>query len=156
MRRGFTLVELAVASLIGIIALIVAFNAIVLLTRGEKSADRDASKALTDARLMQALLQDLRSSFDVQPPNPTSDFTVRRYVKPKGSSTLQEQKVQWKVINDPKNPRITRQVEGEPRIEEFNYKGLLDSKNPNTNLNASTPLGVKLRLEKVSDVRFPP
>jgi type II secretory pathway pseudopilin PulG len=154
-RRGFTLVELAVAALVGIIALMVAFNAIILLTKGEKSADRDASKALTDARLMQSLLQDLRSSFEVTPPNPTTDFVVRRYATPaSGSGPLVEQKVEWKIINDPKNPRITRQVQGESRVDEFSYKGLLDPKNPN--LSANTPLAVKLRLEKVSNVRFPP
>lgn len=156
-RSGFTLVEIAVAMLIGVIALVVAFNAIILLTKGERSTDRAASKALTDARLMATLLQDVRSSVEVTPNGP-DEFKLVRYV-PNAAGVLEKKTVTWKTINDPKNPRVTRQVESEPRAVEFNYRGLYEKKDGTPAAPTIDPLSpsVKLRIQRLdSDVRFPP
>ena len=141
-RRAFTLVEMAVALLIGIIALIICFNAIILLVRGEKSTDRDASKAIVDARLMQTLLQDVRSAAEVTETVAGKEYKIVRYVAGAGGK-LEKKAVQWKLASDTK---VTRQLDGAARPEEFDYAGLL---------NPQTP-AVKFRLERVSDVRFPP
>lgn len=159
-RSGFTLVEVSVAMLIGVIALVVAFNAIILLTKGEKSTDRAANRALTDSRLMSALLQDVRSSTQINPQG-TDTYEITRYYPNDATGVLEPKKVVWKVINDPLNPRVTRQV-GTDRPDEFNYKGLLDdgaNKQPGQ-LPVSDPsqgLAFKLKLEKVkTGVTFNP
>mgnify|MGYP001580433376 CR=1 FL=1 len=159
--RGFTMVEIAVALLIGVIALVVAFNAIILLTKGEKSTDRAASKALTDARLMATLLQDVRSSLSVTP-NGADEFTVVRYVP--GPATaggtagpLEKKSIVWKTINDPKNPRVTRLVQGDPRPVEFNYRGLYEKADGTPAAPGIDPMSpaLKLRIQRLdSDVRF--
>lgn len=160
MRRGFTLVEISVAMLVGVIALTVAFNAIVLLTRGERSTDRAANRALTDSRLMASLLQDVRSSTQINPQG-TDTYEITRYYPNDQTGVLEPKKVTWKVFNDPKNPRVTRQLEGE-RLEEFNYKGLLDETPAGQpgQVPVSDPtqgLAFKLKLEKVRDgVTFNP
>lgn len=141
-RRGFTLVEMAVAMLVGGIALVVAFNAILLLTKGEKSTDRDASKAIVDARLMQTLLQDVRSATEVTETVAGKEYKVVRFVNG-AAGKLEKKTVMWKLASDTK---VTRQMEGAARPDEFDYTGLLNPQSP----------AVKFRLERVSDVRFPP
>ena len=142
-RSGFTLVEMAVAMLVGIIAMVVAFNAIILLVKGEKSTDRDASKAIVDARLMQTLLQDIRSATEVTETVPDKEYRVVRYVNAATGGKLEKKTVIWKLASDTK---VTRLMDGATRPDEFDYAGLL---------NPQTP-AVKFRLERVSDVRFPP
>lgn len=155
MRRGFTLVELAVALIIGSIAMVVAFNAIILLTKGEKATDRSANRALTDSRLMATLLQDVRSSTQVTPTG-SDEFKVVRYF-PNASGVLESKSVTWKTYTDPKNPRVVRQVENE-RAEEYNYRGLFDPSEAATSPQIDPmSLAVKLRIQRLdSDVRFPP
>lgn len=142
MRRGFTLVEMAVALLIGAIGLTVAFNAIILLTKGEKATDRDASKAIVDARLMQTLLQDVRSASEVSETVSGKEYKIVRFVTGPGGK-LEKKTVMWKLVSD---TRVSRQVEGGGKPDEYDYAGLL---------NPQTP-AVKFRLERVADVRFPP
>ena len=142
-RSAFTLVEMSVAMLIGAIALTVAFNAILMLVKGEKSTDRDASKAIVDARLMQTLLQDMRSSVEVTETTPGKEFRVVRWLSTTPGGKLEKKVVTWKLVSD---TRVTRQLEGAAKPEEYDYTGLLSPQTP----------AVKLRLEKVSDVRFPP
>jgi hypothetical protein len=110
--------------------------------KGEKSTDRDASKAIVDARLMQTLLQDVRSATEVTETVAGKEYRVVRFVMAPGGK-LDRKIVTWKLASD---TRVTRLMEGEARPEEFDYTGLL---------NPQTP-AVKLRLERVSDVRFPP
>lgn len=137
-RRGFTLVEMVVAMLVGTIALIVAFNAIGLMVRGEKATDRESSKALTDSRLMATLLQDVRSSWKVDAVS-DKEWRIHRYVGTPGQK-LESKEVVWKVVDT----KVTRTMDG-GRPDEFDYKGLLD---PQT-------LSVKFRLERTTDARFP-
>lgn len=140
-RGGFTLVEMAVALLVGGVALAVAFNAIILLTKGEKATDRDASKAIVDARLMQTLLQDIRSATEVSETQAGKEYKVVRFVTGAGGK-LEKKTVMWKLASDTK---VTRVMEG-GKPEEFDYTGLLSPTTP----------AVKFRLERVADVRFPP
>jgi prepilin-type N-terminal cleavage/methylation domain-containing protein len=148
-RRGFTLVEMSVALLVGAIALVIAFNAIVLLTRGERSTDRAATKALTDSRLMSLLLMDIRSSTHVEVNG--DDIVIERFVAGQGG-LLESKKVTWKTIKDPASPRVTRQVDGESRAEEFSYRpepGTKASANA-TPVDAQSPV-VQLKVEKLQD-----
>lgn len=141
MRRGFTLVEMTVALLVGGVALAVAFNAILLLTKGEKATDRDASKAIVDARLMQTLLQDIRSAAEVTEAVAGKEYKVVRWTTGAGGK-LEKKTILWKLATDTK---VTRTADG-GKPEEFDYTGLL---------NPQTP-AVRFRLERVADVRFPP
>ena len=155
-RGAFTLVEVAVAMLIGVVALVIAFNAIILLTKGEKATDRAANRALTDARLMATLLQDVRSSVTVTP-NGADEFKLVRYF-PNKQGILEKKSVTWKTFNDPKNPRVVRQVETD-RAEEFNYKGLFEQADGTPGAPQIDPMSpsVKLRIQRLdSDVHFPP
>ena len=132
---------MAVALLVGGLALTVAFNAILLLTKGEKSTDRDASKAIVDARLMQTLLQDIRSAAEVSETVAGKEYKIVRFVTG-ADGKLEKKTVLWKLVSD---LRVSRTFDG-GKPDEYDYTGLL---------NPQTP-AIKFRLERVADVRFPP
>ena len=136
-RRGFTLVEAAVALTIGALLLVVAYNAIALFVKGEKSTDREATRAIVEARLMEILLQDVRSSVSVAQAGPDR-YHIVRYVSNGGS--IEKREVVWQVEN---GTLVTRQMEGEP-VREFNFTGLL----------APKTVAVKLRLDRVAHATF--
>lgn len=140
-RRGTTLVELVVALLVGVLALMLAFNGILLMVRGERSTDREASKALVDARLVQTLLQDLRSSARSIEGKAGGPFTISRWVLDR--DRMVERKVTWTMAS---KTRLQRQMEGEPP-EIFDYTGVLDP----------TSLALSLRITRVvgAVMRFP-
>lgn len=142
-RRAFTLVEAVVAVSLGTLLLILAYNAIILLTKSERSIDRDSQRAITESTMMQALLMDVRSSFKEIQPAGTETYKITRLMPTRGGGPLVEKVVTWQVHKEKQT--ITRTVEGEPS-QQYVFAGLAD---PRTTF-------VKLKLERVADGQFTP
>lgn len=140
-RRATTLMELMVVAALGIVALVLIFNAVSLMLRGERATDRESTKALTDSRLMQALLQDVRSTTRAIEGKAGGPFTIHRNVLER--DRLVERDVRWSVVSP---TTIERRADGEPTAV-FSYAGLLEPGTP----------ALKLRIERITDpgVRFP-
>ena len=147
-RRGFTLIELVVAMAIGLVLIVLAYNAILLMTTGEKLTDKEASRAIVESRLMQALLMDLRSATDMTTSDSAAEtrYVIKRWNLKKDKS-LEPKQVTWVVVKDPKKPVVTRQMEGE-KLETFGFSGLLEPNTP----------AFELKVERLKDtnVVFPP
>ena len=138
-RRGFTLVEGMVALALGAVLLAVGSEAISLLNRGEKAVDRESSRALLEARLLESILQDVRSAVTVSAVA-DNEYAITRYIlTPHGIET---RLVTWRLTP---GPLITRQADGEAD-QEFPFTGLVDMHDG----------PFRLKVEAVHDVDFVP
>jgi len=137
--RGFTLVELMVAMGVGLLVLLVAYNGFHVLFRSARSTERESTRALLEAQILELLLQDLRSAKSVVEVSP-QDYQVTRYLRV--GPAFRECRVNWSLKA---GSVITRQVEGEP-IRRFAFVHLIDPKEPPFNL----------RLERMPDGHFVP
>lgn len=137
MRSGFTLMELMVVLLIGVIVMSTAYHAIHILGDAEKSTDKASQRAMVEARLTEALLRDLRSSHSVQKQS-DSQYTISRWVL--ASPRMEKKDVTWRLENKSK---VIRESAGEQR-QDFDFDGLLSPDEP----------AFKLRLEKVDESSF--
>lgn len=136
-RPGFTLIEVLVAMLVGSALMYFGYQALVVLARGEKMTDRESARAIVQARTMEYLTRDLRSSVAVTD-LATGHFRITRYVPIDGR--LQTRTVEWQVHD---GRRVTRQQEGEP-VQEFNFTGLLEPNSP----------ALALKMERTTDTVF--
>lgn len=136
-RRGFTLMELMIVLLIGIVMINSAYQAIHLMGDAEKATEKASARAMVEARLTELLLRDLRSAASV---NKTSGerYTIDRWIL--GTPRMTKVTVTWAVEE---KVRVVREAPNEPR-EVFDFDGLLDPNEP----------AFKLRLEKVPDSTF--
>lgn len=141
MRRAFTLVELTVATAIGVLIVILAYNTIVLMTRSERAIDRESLGAITESTMMQALLMDVRSAVSIEDAGP-QEYRIKRLVLPEGGGALTPKTVTWKA--DAKTQKVTRT--SDEGTQEFVFPGPLDPRRP----------ALRLRLERTSDAMFAP
>lgn len=121
-RRGITLVEIIVAMLVASIVLVVAYQAISVMARTQKSADVKASRALLEAQLLETLLQDLRSRVIKDPPDPTPAGVLSgfdRHVVEGGA--LSVRRVTW---SQDGHDHVVREEGGQKRV--FDFRGVLD------------------------------
>jgi prepilin-type N-terminal cleavage/methylation domain-containing protein len=137
--RGVTVVELTVALVVGAIVMVAAYEAIHVLLRSEKSSDKVSTRTLAEARLMEMLLMDLRSSLSVTETG-EQEYTIERYAFQGGKVGIQN--VTWRVVDD---QRVVREADGESS-QEFDFTGLLDPRSP----------AFRFRLERVPDATFVP
>lgn len=140
-RAGTTIVELMFAVAIGLIVILIAYNAMHLMVVGEKTTDREASRALAEALLMETLMQDLRSARKVTPQG-ANGYQIERYVAAGGKLKEQPITVTWEMVEGPK---VKRQVPGE-RPQIFDFSKMINPGDP----------PFKFQLEKVPDVVFQP
>lgn len=140
MRRGVTLIELMIALVIGAIIVGVAYNAIHLMLRSEQSTDRDASRALAEALVMETLLQDVRSARSVVPAG--TGYKITRNVVAGGRIAEAPLVVTWDIVDGPK---VRRQV-GSERPQIFDFSTLVSPADP----------PFKFQLERTPDVIFQP
>lgn len=138
MRRGFTLTELMVAMAIGMIATVVAYAAVHLMARAERTTDRHASRTLAEARLAEMLIRDLRSAAGVTRDSDTA-YRITRWVLEQGKMVKRE--ATWRVVD---KVRVMREMPGEPRTV-FDFDGLLDPDQP----------AFKFRVEPPDDAVMP-
>ena len=138
-RRAFTLTELMVALGIGAIVFALSWNVAHLLMKGERLTDRDASRALAEARLMERLLQDMRSAVSVLQVAP-GEYHIKRHITAGGRLATLE--LTWKLAGPNK---VTREAPNEP-VQSFDFSGFIDPGEP----------PFKFQLEKVPDVIFKP
>ena len=135
-RAGFTLLELMVSLLVAMLVVNAAWSGLHLLMMGDRAADRDAELALEEAKVLELLLRDLRSSIAVEP---TGDgYRITRYTLVQGS--LQQVRADWSL--EP-GPALVRRIG--PRVTasfRFNLK-LADVQRP-----------FRLRLERVPGAQF--
>lgn len=137
MNRGFTLIELLIVLLVGVVIVMTGYQAIHVMAEAEKTTDKASQRAITEARLTEQLLRDLRSSQSVTKRS-DSDYTISRWVL--GAQRMEKREVTWKLEN---KTRVTRECTGEPR-QDYDFDGLLNPDEP----------AFKLRLEKVPDATF--
>ena len=117
-RSGFTIAELMVAVVLGLITLYAIYQVVHFLVVSEKGTDRDATRAIVEAQLMESLLRDVRSAVSITSPG-AGVYTIQRYEKSAGAFAKKD--VTWKVDG----LRVTRESAGESR-QEFNFTGLTD------------------------------
>lgn len=135
-----TLVELMVALVVGGIIIGVAYNAIHLMVKSEQSTDRDASRALAEALVMETLLQDMRSARRVDPAG--TGYKITRNVVAGGRVADDPIVVTWDVVDGPK---VRRQA-GSDRPQVFDFSNLMSPNDP----------PFKFQLERTPDVIFQP
>jgi hypothetical protein len=129
-----------VALAIGAVVIVVAYNAIHLMVLSEQSTDRDASRALAEALVMETLLQDVRSARSVAPAG--TGYRITRNVVVGGRIAEDPVVVTWEVIDGPK---VRRQV-GSDRPQVFDFSTLIRPEDP----------PFKFQLERTPDVIFQP
>jgi prepilin-type N-terminal cleavage/methylation domain-containing protein len=136
-RRAFTLLEIIVVLAILVVICAAVWTALSHLGTTEKTTDREATRALLQARLAEMLQRDLRSAAD---PVISRDreFEIHRYVLE--GDRLEVRTVIWKKSDAFK---ITRTL-GKDKPQEFDFRGLLKPES----------LGVDIRMEKLGDVMF--
>lgn len=139
MRRAVTLAELMVALALGGLVFALAWGLSGFMLRSERSTDREASRALAEARLMEQLLQDMRSAAAVQKVG-TSEYQLKRHVTRGGKIELVP--VVWKLAGPAK---VVREEPGQP-AQQFDFSAFIDPGDP----------PFKFQLEKVPDVTFQP
>lgn len=142
-RRAYTLVESMVAVALAGLIIGAVWNSLHLVTVGDRVADREAARALEEARAMELLLRDLRSaSGPVNTENGPGEgelsYQFRRWVRGRAEDRLKEVGVTWKLQT---GQRITRIVEGESPMN-FHFDPRMEK----------TGRPFKLRIEKVSKV----
>lgn len=135
-----TLVELMIAMIVGAIIVGVAYNAIHLMMRSEQSTDRDASRALAEALVMETLLQDIRSAREVTPAG--TGYRITRNVAVGGRVAEAPVIVTWEIVDGPK----VRRTAGSERPQLFDFSTLVSPNDP----------PFKFQLERTSDVIFQP
>ena len=135
MRRGFTIVELLVAMVIGLAVMIVAYGAMHLMIKAEEGTDKRATRAMAEARLSEMLMRDLRSSVAVTPKS-TAEYTITRYVMDAGKMVTKD--ATWKVL---KGVKVTRDLPGDTSMT-FDFDGLLDPNEPAFKFRVDRPLDV--------------
>lgn len=145
MRRAVTLVEVMVSAVVGVIAMYVAWNALIMLGKSEKSVDREAARAIMEARVTEQLLQDLRSAAEPVAATGAETFEIVRWMPVNGA--IERKKVTWtmRAVAPPAGPCLARQVEGEA-AREFWFTGLLKPDDPR----------FRFRIEEVPDALFTP
>ncbi len=138
------MVELAIAMVVAALLGVVAWQFVSRIlnpkTGALQGARRRAERALAEARLMEVLMQDLRSSVDVVG-DPATGYLIERYV-PTASGDLELRVASWRKRDE---TTVVRELEG-GRATEFSFAGLLDDEVPI----------LDLRLEPVRDVLFEP
>jgi prepilin-type N-terminal cleavage/methylation domain-containing protein len=136
-RRGFTLMEVVIVLLIGFVVIVTAYQVMHLMVDAEKTTDKASQRAITEARLTEQLLRDLRSSHKVAKES-NERYVISRYVN--GSPRMESRDVTWRVE---KGTKVVREATGEGR-QEFPFDGLLDPDEP----------AFKFRLDKAPDAEF--
>ena len=125
-----------IAVLVALIGLVIAYELITGVLRGQKSSDARSTRALLEAQLLEHLLRDLRSvaADESRPPGETplpalpeagEPMRFLRWVQLDGR--LHTKQVEWIRAGE---DRIVRRCQGEPD-KVFDFKGLLG---PNTKL----------------------
>lgn len=138
-RRGVTLVEAAVAMVLAGLIAAVGWNLLRLDVAGEKSTDRSASRALTQALLLEFLLRDLRSSVELGHLG-ERDLRIRAWGMADGRLALRE--IVWRTDAA---GRVERRAPGEP-TRSFDFSELLEPGAP----------PFTLRVREVESVLFDP
>lgn len=138
MRRGFTLIEVSIVIAIMVVILVAVWSALSQLGRSEQATDREATRALMQARLAEVLQRDLRSATDARAGG-DGEYLIDRYVLTP-NDRLEVKRVVWKKVDAFK---ISRTLEGEPP-QEWNFRGLLKNDGP----------GVQFRIDGLGDEVF--
>lgn len=139
---GVTMVELTVGILLASIFVFVGYRALGMLGRGEKSSDRQSTRALLEARLLERLLRDLRSATAPVERLGDGTYKISRSVLVNGA--MENCEVLWKVVPGADGPRVVREETG-ASAQEFRFSGLLDPGAP----------PFRFHIEKVPDALFP-
>jgi hypothetical protein len=122
-----------VVALLGVVMLI-SHAAMHSLMRGERRADRESTRALLEAQVLEVLLQDVRSSVSVCRLG-DGEWRISRYVcLPSG---LESREVVWRTDG---RTRVTRHQDGES-VKEWSLAGLGDP----------GETAFRLKLERLSD-----
>ena len=137
---GMTLIELVFGVAIGLVVLLAVYSVVHLLVVSQRSTDRESSRALAEAQLMETLMQDLRSARTVTQQG-ADGYRIDRFVSTGGRLSQETQLVTWQVIEGTKIRRQTG-----VRTQIFDFSKLIDPKDP----------PFKFQLERVSDVVFKP
>ncbi|MBI4859406.1 MAG: prepilin-type N-terminal cleavage/methylation domain-containing protein [Candidatus Riflebacteria bacterium] len=145
-RLGFSLVEILVVLVVGALLLYVAYNGLVLLRRSERSIDREASRAIMEARVLELLMHDIRSSWGPVSSPGDGEYRLVRAVMVDGE--LKAVAVTWRMRDGgggQSAPVLVRTVEGQ-RPQEFRFSGLVKPDEPR----------FAFRIEDVPDGLFTP
>jgi type II secretory pathway pseudopilin PulG len=108
MRHGLTLLELGVVTALLAIALLAGQFAAHALSRSERRADRESTRALLEAQVLEELLQDVRSSISITRPSDDEWRILRHVALARGIETRE---VVWRTDG---LTRVTRHAAGEP------------------------------------------
>ena len=136
-RRGFTLVEISIVIAILVVIMVAVWSALSQLGRSEKATDREATRALMQARLAEMLQRDLRSATGVHPSGDRG-YRIDRWVL--AGDKLEIKAALWRQVDEFK---ISRTLGSDPP-QEFNFRGLLDTDSP----------GLTFRMDPLGDVVF--
>jgi len=144
MRSGYTLLESLVALMIAVVIIESVWASMHLITVGERSADRDAARALEEARALELLLRDLRSAAGPVTEEDSAvagerSFKLQRWT-PGADHRLKSIDVTWQVVA---HNRIVRTAAGEP-MQTFQFDRAFD--------DARRPFD--LRVQKVDSAQW--
>jgi prepilin-type N-terminal cleavage/methylation domain-containing protein len=141
-RRGYSLLEILIALAIGSGILAVGMQALVVLRKGEVEAEARSARAIRQARLLETLLRDLRSSVEVEAQGP-GQLRIRRYVLLGDRIDLKE--VRWSREGEGDTARLLRSEDGGPGVP-YELHALAEE----------GYVAQDLRIERVRDVLFIP
>ena len=119
-RQGFSMIEMVVGLLAVSLFLYVAHSAIWVVRKQEKSADRDAARALREASVLEYLVEDVRSAAAPVESQGNDTWVIQRWF-PAGKR-LARRTVTWS--RDPSRCLLRRQVD-QDRPQVFPFAGLL-------------------------------
>lgn len=141
MRRGFTLIELTIVIILGMLVIGIIYQSVHLLLRSEDRTDKGSMRAIMEARMMETLLKDVRSASDVQEIVASKQYKIVRYVLENGRAVSRD--IVWKL--DAAGRKVTRDEPG-PGATMFDFTELMDFDAP----------PVQFRIQKTGETVFDP
>lgn len=144
-HHAFTLIEAMVALILAALIIGVVWNSMHLVSVGEGVADREAARALEEARAMELLLRDLRSASSSVteqdgPRQGEKTFAFHRWTKV--NERLENVAVVWRLQLD---HRMSRRMGNDPETT-FHFDPNMDR----------TQRPFKFKIEKISTARWTP
>ena len=140
-RTALTLVELTIVFALVVLTVVIVYQAIHILLRSEDRTDKGSMRAITEARMMETLLKDVRSAADVNEVTPDKEYKITRYVIEAGRAVTRE--ITWRL--EANGRKVTR-LETGGATQTFDFTELMDFNSP----------PVQFRIKKAGDVQFDP